>query len=117
MWDVDNDIADELGVARKAEPFSLTVLKSRIEQILSDPSTVDWTSFVELGRKHGVHIEQRGKKGRGISYGMLREQPDGTLAEPSASDRRRCSTLGTSFEMDAVERALAHNASAKQAPA
>lgn len=115
LWEANNEIANDFGAPHTPEPFSLTVLKSNIERTLADPTAVDWVSFVGVGRRHGVRIEQRGKKGRGISYGMLREQPDGTLAEPSASDRRRSSTLGTSFEMDAVERALARNDSAQQA--
>lgn len=114
LWEADNEIADDFGGPHKPEPFSVTVLKSSIERTLADPAAVDWTSFVEVGRRHCVRIEQRGKKGRGISYGMLREQPDSTLAEPSASDRRRCSTLGTSFEMDAVEQALERNSTALQ---
>ncbi|WP_104132312.1 relaxase/mobilization nuclease domain-containing protein [Cryobacterium sp. M91] len=117
MWEADSDIADEFGAAHKAEPFSSTVLKSRIELALADPAAIDWASFVDAGRAHGIHIEQRGKKGRGISYGMLREQPDCTRAEPSASDRRRCATFGTGFEMDAVDQALARNSEAQQAVA
>ena len=117
MWEADSDIADEFGAAHKAEPFSSTVLKSRIEQALADPAAIDWASFVDAGREHGVHIQQRGKKGRGISYGMLREQPDGTRAEAAASDRRRCSSLGTGFEIDAVDLALARNSAAQHAVA
>jgi hypothetical protein len=115
LWETECDIADEFGEANKPEPFSLTVLKSYIARALSDPDSTDWVSLVQAGRKHGVDIQQRGKKGRGISYGMLREQPDGTHAEPSPSDKRRCSSLGVEFEMDAVERALADNRAAQQA--
>lgn len=116
LWETDCDLADEFGGPRKKQPFSLTVLKHSIEVTLADPATVDWDSFVAIGRTRGVQIEQRGKNGRGISYGMLREEPDGTLAEPTASDRRRCTTLGASFEMDAVEEAFARNAAALQTP-
>lgn len=116
LWEVDCDLAEEFGGTRKKQPFSLTVLKHRIEVTLADPAAVDWDSFVELGRTRGVRIEQRGKKGRGISYGMLREEPDGTLAEPSASDRRRCTTLGAQFEMDAVEAAFTRNLAARRTP-
>ncbi|MBB5643552.1 relaxase/mobilization nuclease domain-containing protein [Cryobacterium roopkundense] len=114
MWEADSDIADEFGAAHKTEPFSSTVLKSRIEQALADPAAIDWASFVDAGREHGIHVQQRGKKGRGISYGMLREHPDGTRAEAAASDRRRCSSLGAGFEMDAVDLALARNSAALQ---
>jgi hypothetical protein len=117
LWEADNDIADEFGAAHKPEPFSVTVLKGCIKRALADQAATDWNTLTDAGRRHGVLIEQRGKKGRGISYGMLREQPDGTKAEPSASDRRRCSSLGTDFEMDAVEHALAHNIAAQQAQA
>ena len=117
LWEVENEVADEFGAAHKPEPFSATALKSSIERTLADPTSADWASFVEAGRRHRVHIEQRGKKGRGISYGMLREQPDGTVAEPSTSDRRRCSSLGTGSEMNAVEQALIRNRAAQQAKA
>ena len=117
LWEVENEVADELGAAHKPEPFSARALKSSIERTLADPTSTDWASFVEAGRRHRVHIEQRGKKGRGISYGMLREQPDGTVAEPSTSDRRRCSSLGTGSEMNAVEQALIRNRAAQQAKA
>jgi hypothetical protein len=114
LWEAGNDIADEYGVAHDPEPFSSTVLKHSIAQALADPEAIDWDSLVEAGRKHGVSIDQRGKKGRGISYGMLRDRSDGTRAEPSPSDRRRCSSLGSEFEMDAVEKALAHNGAAER---
>ncbi|MBN8423118.1 relaxase/mobilization nuclease domain-containing protein [Microbacterium esteraromaticum] len=109
LWETECEIADEFGAPRTKQPFSLAVLKSSIEGTLADPAVVDWDTFVQVGRSHGVQIEQRGIKGRGISYGMLREEPDGTFAEPSASDRRRCTTLGTEFEMDAVQAAFLRN--------
>ena len=114
VWEAECDIADELGVARNTEPFSVAVLKHSIAQALADPEATDWDSFVVAGRKHGVDIAQRGQKGRGISYGMLREQPDGSLAEPAPSDRRRSSSLGTGFLMDDVEEALQRNSAARQ---
>lgn len=116
-WVAECELINEHGGIRRKEPFSLMMLKSSIEQSLADPAAVDWDSFVEIGRSRGVRIEKRGKGGRGISYGMLREEPDGTLAEPAASDRRRCSTLGSQFEMDAVEEALARNSEAQLTPA
>lgn len=106
LWETECDLADEFGGPRRKQPFSLTVLKHSIEVTLADPAAVDWESFVTCGKAHGVLIELRGRKGRGISYGMLREEPDGTLAEPAASDRRRCTTLGSAFEMDAIEAML-----------
>lgn len=109
IWETECDLADEFGAARSKQPFSLTVLRASIEATLSDPAVVDWDSFVDVGRTRGVQIQQRGKKGRGISYGMLRENPDRTVAHPMPSDRRRCTTLGTAFEMDAVETAFARN--------
>ncbi|AVL96159.1 MULTISPECIES: relaxase/mobilization nuclease domain-containing protein [Microbacterium] len=109
IWETECDLADEFGAPRNKQPFSLTVLRASIENTLADPAVVDWDSFVEVGRTRGVQIEQRGKKGRGISYGMLRENPDRTPADPTPSDRRRCTTLGTAFERDAVETAFARN--------
>ncbi|MEU4014831.1 relaxase/mobilization nuclease domain-containing protein [Microbacterium sp. NPDC028030] len=109
IWETECDIADELGVRRTRQPFSLTVLKASIESTLGDPQVINWDSFVAVGRSRGVQIEQRGKKGRGISYGMLREEPDGTWAELAASDRRRCTTLGLAYDMDAVDEAFARN--------
>lgn len=117
LWETECEIADEFGAPRNKQPFSLTVLKSSIEATLADPAVVDWDSFVQVGRSHGVQVEQRGKKCRGISYGMLRQEPDGALAEPSASDRRRCTTLGAEFEMDAVEAAFVRNGTASIATA
>lgn len=107
LWEANWGIAEEFGFDHDPEPFSLSVLKWRIQQAIADPDSTDWASFVAAGDRYGVRIEQRGKKGRGISYGMLREQPDGTFAEPSASDRRRCTTLGTEYEMEAIEQAFA----------
>lgn len=109
IWESEYELADEFGGPREKQPFSLTVLKHDIERTLADPAVVDWDSLVEVGRSCGVQIEKRGKKGRGISYGMLREEPDGSFAEPKASDRRRCTTLGAEFEMDAIEAAFARN--------
>lgn len=113
IWETECDLADEFGVPRNKQPFSLSVLKHSIEPSLADPAAVDWDSFVAIGETRGVEITKRGKKGRGISYGMLREEPDGTLAIAAPSDRRRCTTLGSAFEMDAVEGALASNAAAR----
>jgi len=105
-WEVDCEIADEFGAEHPDEPFSTTVLKWRITQTLEDPSVTGWASFVAAGRTHGVDVEQRGGKGRGISYGMLRERTSEGLVAPSPSDRRRSTTLGVEFEMDAVEAAF-----------
>ncbi|MDP3952992.1 relaxase/mobilization nuclease domain-containing protein [Microbacterium sp.] len=116
IWETECDLADEFGVPRTKQPFSLTVLKASIEATLGDSQVMDWDSFVAMGRSYGVQIEQRGKKGRGISYGMLREEPDGTLAQPASSDRRRCTTLGLAFEMDAVEEAFARNSAVHAQP-
>jgi len=109
MWETEDEIAREIGADRKPEPFSAGVLQARIMETLEDPRSVDWATFVEIGRVHRVDIRRRGRSGRGISYGMLRELPDGSLAEPSASDRRRCASLGKRFEMDAVEAVLAQH--------
>jgi hypothetical protein len=114
QWETESAICDELGLPHETEPFSVSALKGCIQQALDDPAAVDWTSFVDAGARYGVRIEQRGKKGRGISYGMMRAQSDGTQSEPSASDRRRCSTLGVEYEMDAVEEAFARNLAAHQ---
>jgi hypothetical protein len=115
LWGVNCDLADEFGFPHDPEPFSLTMLKWSIQRAIEDPESIDWASFVAAGDRHGARIEQRGKKGRGITYGMLRKQPDGTFAEPSASDRRRCTTLGAEFEMDAVEQAFASHLEAQAA--
>lgn len=112
LWEAECEVADDLGVGRNSEPFSVAVLKSYIAKALANPDTTDWVSFVAAGRKHGVDIAQRGQKGRGISYGMLRVQPDGSLTEPSASDRRRSSSLGRGYLMDDVEAALLRNTAA-----
>jgi hypothetical protein len=115
QWEYESEFLDENGLPRDPEPFSVDVLKYRVEQAINDPTSVDWESFVEAGARHGVRIEQRGAKGRGISYGMMRAQPDGTRAEPSSSDRRRSTTLGAEYEMDAVEQALTRHLDARTA--
>ena len=117
LWEAECDTADEFSEAHNPEPFSVAVLRHCIEKTLASPEATDWASFVAAGRNHGVDIEQRGQKGRGISYGMLREQPDGSFAEPAASDRRRSSSLGTGCSMDDIEEALERNSTAQQAQA
>lgn len=116
-WEVDCQIADEFGAEHPDEPFSTTVLKWRITQTLEDTSVTDWASFVTAGRTHGVDIEQRGGKGRGISYGMVRERGGNETKPPSPSDRRRSTTLGAEFEMHAVEATFARHNRPEIAPA
>lgn len=93
-WEAESEIADELGVTRSPEPFSVDVLRYRIGELLDDPDVTDWDSFVKLGaEKHRLRVATRGKKGV-VTYGLMREQADGSLAEPGGTDTRRSTYLG-----------------------
>lgn len=93
-WEAESEIADELGVTRSPEPFSVDVLRYRISELLDDPDVTDWDSLVRLGaERHRLRIATRGKKGV-VTYGLMREQADGSLAEPGDTDTRRSTYLG-----------------------
>lgn len=110
----DRAIAHELGITPPAEKFCEFELEGRIRKTLNDPRATSWESVVEIGRENLVTIDQRGKED--ITYGMMLAQPDGTIAEPSRSHRRRGGIegakspgLGDGFRRDDVEKAIEGN--------
>lgn len=97
------------------EPFSVAVLKQRIKESLADTTFTDFEGFADALAARDVEVQQRGEKGRGLSYTMLRLRPDwDDYIEPSNSDRRRASMLGRAFMLDAVEAAIQRNLEAQQ---
>lgn len=103
----------EAGDKSSPEPFSVAVLKQRIRTVLADETFTSWQTFEELAYEHGVDVEIRGESGRGIGYVMMRQSdaldPDADYLPQAKSDRRRASTLGRDFMMDAVEAAIQRN--------
>lgn len=110
----DRAIAHELGITPPAEKFCEFELEGRIRNTMNDPRATSWESVVEIGRENLVTIDQRGKED--ITYGMMLAQPDGTIAEPARSHRRRGGIegakspgLGDGFRRDDVEKAIEGN--------
>lgn len=110
----DRAIAHELGITPPAEKFCEFELEGRIRKTLNDPRATSWESVVEIGRENLVTIDQRGKED--ITYGMMLAQPDGTIAEPARSHRRRGGIegakspgLGEGFRRGDVEKAIDNN--------
>ncbi len=103
----------EAGDESGPEPFSVAVLKQRIRAALADERSLSWDRFVETAYEYGVDIENRGDNKRGISYVMMRQSDalddDADYLPQAKSDRRRASTLGRDFMMDAVEAAIQRN--------
>lgn len=103
----------EAGDKSEPEPFSVAVLKQRIRAALADERSLSWDRFVETAYEYGVDVENRGDNKRGISYVMMRQSdaldPDADYLPQAKSDRRRASTLGRDFMMDAVEAAIQRN--------
>lgn len=117
-WEAESEIADELGAPRSPEPFSVDVLRFRISELLDDPDVTDWDSLVRLGaERHRLRIATRGKKGV-VTYGLMREQADGSLAEPGGTDTRRSTYLGADdYSQSAVLDRIAENQSQPAVPA
>lgn len=111
QWQAECAVADQTGGERRLEPFSLSVLKHRIDQALSTASSTDWASFVENGKRLGVDVHREDTTHR-VSYGMMRLKPDKSLREPTTSDRRRGATLGTAYLLPSVKQRVAANAEA-----
>jgi hypothetical protein len=106
----------EAGDKTTHEPFSVAVLKHRIQNALADTTFTSWDEFEDAAEMHGVDAQQRGESGRGISYAMLRNHSNGDdYLSVSRSDIRKASTLGRDFLMGAVEAAIARNLATQQA--
>ena len=103
----------EAGDKSSPEPFSVAVLKQRIRAALADERSLSWDRFVETAYEYGVDVENRGDNKRGIGYVMMRQSDalddDADYLPQAKSDRRRASTLGRDFMMDAVEAAIQRN--------
>lgn len=91
------------------EPFSVAVLKDRIQAVLGDTSYADFDGYAEALAKVGVQVEKRGEKGRGLTYEMLCEGPDGEYVRSSPSRRRRAGRLGRFAMLDEVEKVVGRN--------
>lgn len=96
----------ESGTARRLEPFSLLVLKHRIDCAITARGTTDWASFVTNARTEGVIVERR-DGGDQVIFGMMRRAHDRPFRAPTASDRRRGSTIGENYTAGALERRIA----------
>ncbi|MHA3724169.1 relaxase/mobilization nuclease domain-containing protein [Leucobacter sp. HY1910] len=98
LWEARRCEAEADGLPfDEQEPFSVAVLKQRIEEALADESVVDLDSFKEKLAELRVDFEQR-PGARGFSYAMVDE--DGVMLNGGA--KRKASKLGTSFMRDAV---------------
>lgn len=100
------------GSTRRLEPFSLLVLKQRVDRALAARTTTDWATFVSNAEAAGVTVERVGDRSDVVSFGMKRRTPDETFRAPTASDRRRSATLGEDYGSAALEAQIARNAEA-----
>lgn len=98
----------DAGGRRGKEPFSVAVMRQRIEEALEETSFTTFEEFTQTARAYDLDVQQRGEGGRGISYGLYTLNENG---EPQllSNSKRRASKLGTNYMMDAVERAAQRN--------
>ncbi len=89
------------------EPVEMT-LKTRIRQALADDSVDSFGRFIEVCRELGVDTQQRGGKGRGITYALLNDE-----GELVGNGARKSTTLGADFTMDALDVAVERNHAAQ----
>lgn len=102
----------ESGTARRLEPFSLLVMKHRIDSAVTARSTTDWATFVANARTEGVMVERRDGGADQVSFGMMRRVHDRSFRAPTASDHRRGSTIGEDYTAAALERRIASHVDA-----
>lgn len=87
-------------------PFSVAVMKQRIQEALASPYSVDHASFEAELLERSVQVGLPGQTGRaGVSYAMLDD--DGL---PLPMQKRRGAKLGEEFMLEAVDLRLAENA-------
>lgn len=110
QWQAERATA-ESGTERRLEPFSLLVLKHRIDSAVTARSTTDWVTFVTNARIEGVIVE-RAEGVDLVSFGMMRRMHDGSFRAPTASDRRRGSTIGEGYTATALEQRIASHVDA-----
>lgn len=108
QWQAERATAQQ-GARRLLEPFSLLVLKQRIDRALTAKTTKDWSSFVLSAEAEGVAVEPSSDDSGRVFFGMMRRRPDGSLRVPTKSDRRGSSSLGEDYTSTALERRIATN--------
>lgn len=96
---------------KPVKPDELT-LKTLIRQALEDERVDGFDKFAEVCRELGADAQQRGGKGRGITYALLDDN-----GEPVKKTARRATSLGLDFTMDAVDAAAERNRAAQLAKA
>jgi len=111
QWQAERATAQQ-GERRLLEPFSLLVLKQRIDRAVAAKTTKDWSTFVLNAQAEGVAVERTDDGPTHVSFGMMRRMPDASFRAPTRSDRRRGSALGEEYTSTALETRIARNAEA-----
>ncbi|MGO3649240.1 hypothetical protein [Agrococcus casei] len=112
QWLKENELAkyDRLSEL-PVEPFAVGELKRRIEAVFRDERSVSWDQMQAAAAEQHLTIAKRGKD---VSFGMMRQQADGSFAQPAKSDIRRGTTLGEEFTLERAEQAIEENGVARQ---
>lgn len=100
QWEADGRVV--------AEPFSVAIMRQKIEQALAEENFTSFEGFAETAQKFDLDVQQRGEKGRGVSYQMSTLDASGELVT-SPRQRRRANKLGTAYMMSAIEEAIERN--------
>lgn len=114
--------AREIGIEPEPERFSEIVLEERIRATLADPRIQSWEDLSEVSREYGLTVKQSAR-GNDVSYGMMLEQPDGTLREPARAHTRRGGNkdkgngLGEGFRVEDVQHVIDTNIQLTQSDA
>lgn len=114
--------AREIGIEPEPERFSEIVLEERIRATLADPRIQSWEDLTEVSREYGLTVKQSAR-GNDVSYGMMLEQPDGTLREPARAHTRRGGNkdkgngLGEGFRVEDVQHVIDTNIQLTQSDA
>ncbi|TLP73309.1 relaxase/mobilization nuclease domain-containing protein [Nesterenkonia sphaerica] len=88
------------------EPFSVAELNERVTNTLAAPRTASFDELKSVAQEKHLTVDKRGKD---ITFGMMRQQADGSWAVPGKTDRRRGSKLGADFTADRVEKVIEPN--------
>ncbi|MEU3041583.1 hypothetical protein ABZ700_11630 [Streptomyces diastaticus] len=112
QWLKENELAkyDRLSEL-PVEPFAVGELKRRIEAVFRDERSVSWDQMQAAAAELHLTVAKRGKD---VSFGMMRQQADGSFAQPAKSDIRRGTTLGEEFTLERAEQAIEENGVARQ---
>lgn len=106
VWVEKAALARDRGEPLQVEPFSVAELKLRAAKTLSDPRATSWDQLQSVARENHLTISKRGND---VTFGMMRQQADGSWAEPAKTDRRRGSKLGADLTVDRVQEAVERN--------